>query len=104
MHFTCAWSEKTQESFFPPYKIRSCMPEISRFYGIVIQIYYGDHPPPHFHALYGGAVAKFAIETMQVIDGALPNRAAALVKEWASIHKQELLDAFNRAAALETPG
>jgi predicted P-loop ATPase/GTPase len=80
------------------------MPEVSRFYGIIIQIYYGDHAPPHFHALYAGAVAKIAIGTLQVIDGALPRRALSLVLDWASMHQQELLEAFNRAAAFEAPG
>jgi len=80
------------------------MPEVSRFYGIVIQIYYGDHLPPHFHALYAGEVAKITIETLQVIDGSIPKRALALVLDWTSIHQQELLDAFNRAAALQAPG
>jgi hypothetical protein len=80
------------------------MPEVSRFYGIVIQIYYDDHPPPHFHALYAGRVAKIAIETLQVIDGSLPKRALALIFDWATLHQQELLDAFNRAAALQAPG
>jgi hypothetical protein len=80
------------------------MPEVSRFYGIVIQIYYGDHPPPHFHALYAGEVAKIAIETLEVIDGALPRRATSLVIDWASMHQEELLEAFNRAAELEAPG
>ena len=55
------------------------MPEVSRFYGIVIQIYYGDHPPPHFHAIYAGNVAKIANETFQIIDGAPPGRAMGLV-------------------------
>jgi hypothetical protein len=80
------------------------MPEVSRFYGIVIQIYYGDHPPPHFHAIYAGAVAKIAIDTLVVIDGALPNRAMGLVRDWASAHQQELREAFERAAALQPPG
>ena len=80
------------------------MPEISRFYGIVIQIYFGDHAPPHFHALYAGKAAKIEIETLQVIDGALPKRALALTIDWASMHQQELLNAFNRAAALQAPG
>lgn len=80
------------------------MPEVSRFYGIIIQIYYGDHPPAHFHALYAGAVAKIAIGTLQVMDGALPNRALSLVLDWATLHQQELMEAFNRAEALETPG
>jgi len=80
------------------------MPEVSRFYGIVIQIYYGGHPPPHFHALYAGQVAKIGIETLQVIDGSIPKRALALVLDWTSIHQQELLEAFHRAAALQAPG
>lgn len=80
------------------------MPEVSRFYGIVIQIYYGDHPPPHLHALYAGSVAKIAIETLQVFDGSLPRRALTLVLEWASIHRPELLEAFRLAAELQAPG
>lgn len=80
------------------------MPEVSRFYGIVIQIYYGDHAPPHFHAVYAGNVAKIAIDTLQIIDGSLPKRALGLVLDWASIHQAELRQAFDRAAALEPPG
>lgn len=80
------------------------MPEISRFYGIVIQIYYGDHPPPHFHARYAGNLAKIAIGTLTVIDGSLPSRALTLVLEWASAHQSELRTAFERAANLQPPG
>ena len=80
------------------------MPEVSRFYGIIIQIYYGDHLPPHFHALYAGDVVKIAIGNLQVIDGSLPKRAMALVLEWAAAHQQELHKAFDRAAALQAPG
>ena len=80
------------------------MPEISRFYGIIIQIYYGDHLPAHFHALYAGYLAKISIDTLQVIDGSLPPRALALVRDWASAHQQELFAAFDRAAALQPPG
>lgn len=80
------------------------MPEIARFYGIVIQIYFGDHPPPHFHARYAGQVAKVDIETLRVIDGGLPSRALGLVMEWATLHQQELREAFTRAANLEQPG
>jgi hypothetical protein len=57
------------------------MPEVSRFYGIVIQMYYGDHLPPHFHARYAGHAAKFDIESLSVIDGKLPARALGLVME-----------------------
>ena len=80
------------------------MPEVSRFYGIVIQIYFGDHPPPHFHARYAGETVKIDISTLAVIDGKLPARALGLVMEWAALHQQELLDAFDRAANLQPPG
>ena len=80
------------------------MPEISRFYGIVIQIYYGDHAPPHFHALYAGHTVKIAIATLALLDGSLPPRALQLTREWAALHQQELLAAFARAAALQAPG
>lgn len=80
------------------------MPEISRFYGIVIRIFYGDHPPPHFHAVYGDEIAKIDIETLRVIDGRLPPRAQALTLEWAKLHQAELREAFSKAANLQPPG
>ncbi|HEY6562982.1 MAG TPA: DUF4160 domain-containing protein [Pirellulaceae bacterium] len=80
------------------------MPEISRFYGIVIQMYYGDHSPPHFHARYAGQSAKIDIDTLAIIEGKLPGRALGLVIEWAALHQQELRDAFQNAANLEPPG
>lgn len=80
------------------------MPELSRFYGIVIQLYYGDHPPPHFHALYAGQTATVDIETFAFIDGQLPARARGLVIEWAALHQDELREAFRRASRMETPG
>jgi hypothetical protein len=79
------------------------MPEISRFYGIVIQIYYGDHSPPHFHARYAGQSAKIDIDALTVIDGKLPSRALGLVLEWASIHQAELREAFHSASNLMQP-
>ncbi len=57
------------------------MPELSRFLGIVILMYYRDHPPPHFHARYGEFEAKFSIETGNIIEGNMPKRAASLVRE-----------------------
>ena len=80
------------------------MPEISRFYGIVVQLYFGDHPPPHFHARYSGQAAKIDIETLSVIEGKLPARALGLTIEWATLYQQELREAFDRAANLEPPG
>ena len=66
------------------------MPEIARFYGIVIKLFFGDHPPPHFHAVYGEYIGLFNIETLEMIEGDLPSRAIDLVVEWASIHREEL--------------
>lgn len=66
------------------------MPEISRFFGIVIQMFYNDHAPPHFHAKYGEHVARYEIATLEVISGALPRRAHGLVLEWAALHRPEL--------------
>jgi hypothetical protein len=80
------------------------MPEISRFYGIVIQMYFGDHPPPHFHAIYGNNKAVVEIETLAFLHGQLPPRASGLVIEWATIHQNELRESFQKAVALEAPG
>jgi len=75
------------------------VPRISAFYGIVVTMYWRDHPPPHFHAAYGGQVAEIAIDTLEVIDGWLPPRALRLVVEWARLHQDELRDNWVRARA-----
>jgi hypothetical protein len=80
------------------------MPELSRFYGIVIQMYFGDHSPPHFHAIYGGRKATIDIETLAFIEGKLPQRARSLVIEWATLHQDELRTAFDKAQAMKVPG
>ena len=74
------------------------MPELSRFYGIVIRMYYKDHAPPHFHAEYQGQKAEFDIQTLDILAGVLPKRAHALVLEWASEHRRELLEDWMLAA------
>jgi hypothetical protein len=74
------------------------MPEICRFFGIVIKMYFGDHLPPHFHAEYGEHQAIIDIRTLVVIGGYLTPRALGLVVEWASQHQAELLDLWERAA------
>jgi hypothetical protein len=56
-------------------------PEIARFYGIIIKLFFGDHPPPHFHAVYGEYMGLFNLETLEMIEGDLPNRASKLVIE-----------------------
>ncbi|TAL09084.1 MAG: DUF4160 domain-containing protein [Chloroflexota bacterium] len=66
------------------------MPEVSRFFGIVIQMYLDDHVPPHFHARHAGMEVVVAIETMAILRGRLSPRAHALVVEWASLHLEEL--------------
>ena len=73
------------------------MPRISSFYGIVIVMYFEDHPPPHFHARYGEHEAQVAIATGDVLCGSLPRSASRLVKEWAELRRAELLDDWQRA-------
>ena len=73
------------------------MPEISRFLGIVIKMFFDDHNPPHFHAEYGGDVALIDIRNLSVFSGRLPPRVIGLVIEWASVHQQELFVDWDRA-------
>jgi hypothetical protein len=68
------------------------MPRISSFFGIVIYMYFKDHNPPHFHAMYGEHTAEIAIKDFALIEGNLPPRAMALVIEWAAQHQIELLE------------
>lgn len=69
------------------------MPEVSRFYGITIKMYFlkSEHNPPHFHAVYGENVGEFDINTLEMKIGDLPNKAIALIKEWGKLHQAELL-------------
>lgn len=73
------------------------MPEVSRFYGILIRFYYRDHPPTHFHAIYGEHEALIEIETGAIYQGHLPKTALQLVDRWRSIHLQELRENWNRS-------
>ena len=73
------------------------MPEISRFFGIVIRMYWDDHNPPHFHAFYGDEEVLIDIRTLSVFSGELSPRAFGLVVEWARIHQRELLEDWQRA-------
>ncbi len=67
------------------------MPEISRFYGIVIRMFFNEHAPPHFHVEYGEHQAVIHIHTLALKEGKLPTRALALVLDWAQLHQHELL-------------
>ncbi|TXJ43028.1 DUF4160 domain-containing protein [Brachyspira pilosicoli] len=70
------------------------MPVISRFYGIIIKMYFQqkEHNPPHFHAIYGEYVGVIDINELKMIEGDLPNKAYSLVLEWAKNNKDELLN------------
>jgi hypothetical protein len=78
------------------------MPELCRFFGIIIRMFFGDHQPAHFHATYGEHEALIEIETLAVYRGELPRRALALVLEWAESHRDELRRDWERAQAGET--
>jgi len=74
------------------------MPELSRFFGIVIRMFYSDHEPAHFHAMYGEYEALIEVDTLAVFRGSLPRRALALVLEWAALHRDELREDWRRAS------
>ena len=73
------------------------MPEISRFYGIIIAMFHDEHNPPHFHARYGSDRISIRINDLSIIVGSLPPRALGIVMEWASIHQEELMQNWDRA-------
>jgi hypothetical protein len=79
------------------------MPEISRFFGIIVRMYYDDHDPPHFHAIYGDSEAQIAIDPIHILNGNLPNRATSLVIEWAALHQRELFDNWQRIHTSQLP-
>lgn len=66
------------------------MPEVSRFYGIIIKLFFEDHLPPHFHAVYGEHIGVFNIDSLEMIEGDLPNRSRRLVIEWATLYQSRL--------------
>ena len=68
------------------------MPEICRFFGIVIKMHFNDHSPPHFHARYGNFTAAVAIFRLALLKCRLPPRVLGLVLEWALLHRDELLE------------
>ena len=70
------------------------MPEISRFYGIIIYMYYYDHMPPHLHAKYNEDEALFSIESGEIMTGNLPKKQLRLVQAWIELHREELFENF----------
>lgn len=79
------------------------MPEIARFFGILIKMFFREHNPPHFHALYGEYVGEFDIQDLTMIQGDLPPRAVSLVREWAELHQKELLEMWNSQKIYKLP-
>lgn len=79
------------------------MPTLSIFFGIVIRMYFRDHAPPHFHAEYAGQEVQINIQTLEVLKGSISRRALGLVLDWAELHQQELLEAWEKASNRQTP-
>ena len=80
------------------------MPEITRFLGIVIKIFFrGEHNPPHIHAVYGEFNGLFAIETMEMIEGDLSVCIQKLVKEWGEQYKDDLMQMWNNKELKKLP-
>ncbi len=77
------------------------MPELCRFFGIVIKMFHDDHSPPHFHAFYNEHNAMIDIYHVSVLNGSLPPRVLGFVTEWAVLHQEELLDRWQCAQAGE---
>ncbi|HNW83612.1 MAG TPA: DUF4160 domain-containing protein [bacterium] len=81
------------------------MPVIARFYGIVVKIFFfkAEHNPPHFHAIYGEYSGVFNINTLEMMEGDLPNEAKRLIKKWAGGYQKELLEIWNSQNFKELP-
>lgn len=81
------------------------MPVISRFYGMIIKMYFqqSEHNPPHFHCLYGEYVGVFEINSLEMMEGDLPEKAQKLVKEWAGKHQEQLLEIWETQKFVSIP-
>ena len=81
------------------------MPVIARFYGLIIKMYFqqSEHNPPHFHAIYGEYIGIIDIQTLEMLEGDLPPKALAMVREWAGIHREELRAIWNTQEFRQLP-
>ena len=81
------------------------MPEVSRFYGIVIKMFFKpkEHEPAHIHALYDEYMGVFDIETFEMTEGDMPSRAQKMVKEWLTLHKSELQKMWQTQKIVKLP-
>jgi hypothetical protein len=77
------------------------VPTVSAFHGIVIHMWFDDHPHPHFHAIHGEYEVKMSIRTLDVVVGKMPRRLVRRVREWGFAHRTELVDNWNLARAGE---
>lgn len=81
------------------------MPVISRFYGMIIKMYFqqSEHNPPHFHVVYGEYMGVVSIQSLEMLEGDLPLKAIELVKEWAAIHQDALMEIWNTQKFIKLP-
>lgn len=81
------------------------MPVLSRFYGIIIKMYFrnSEHNPPHIHAIYGEYIAAISINEFKILEGDLPSKAISLVLEWMNINKDELLNMWDTQEFKQLP-
>lgn len=79
------------------------MPIISRFFGIIIRMFFNEHAPPHFHAEYAGQRAIIYIQTLKLMEGNLPRRALELVMDWAELHQEELMKDWDLCQSHQNP-
>ncbi|MGA7878277.1 MAG: DUF4160 domain-containing protein [Desulfoferrobacter sp.] len=80
------------------------MPIIARFYGILIKMYFKEHGIPHFHALYGEYNGVFELDTLEMIEGDLPQRAVKMIKEWGTTYRKDLLEMWTSQKFRQLPG
>lgn len=81
------------------------MPVIARFYGMIIKMYFqqSEHNPPHFHVVYGEYVGIIDIQTLEMLEGDLPNKALAMIKEWAQEHQAALMKIWDTQEFIQLP-
>ena len=95
----CCWNGNPRSS------VNVAMPELSRFYGIIIRMYceLGPHHSPHFHAYHGDDEAVYGLDPIELLAGSLPRRQARLVEAWAELHQSELVADWGRLQAGSEP-
>ena len=79
------------------------MPVISEFYGIMIRMFYNDHAPPHFHAIYGEFELIVGVSPIKILEGKAPHRVKSMVLEWAALPQTELIENWERCRKPEQP-